>query len=97
MHQAQAQLNTLQRPKLLIRAARSGMPEFRGNRDLRTIKGVTDGMTPKQLFDTLSQQESLLNEERIHNDAAYSVRIHIRVLTALMVVAASPTPIEQAA
>ena len=97
MNHSQAQLNTLHRPKLLIRAARAGMQEFRGARDLRMIKGVTESMSTKQLLDTLLQNERLLNEERIQNDAAYSVRKHIRVLTALMFVANGPKPIAQAA
>lgn len=97
MHHAQAQLNTLHRPKLLIRAARVGMQEFQRDCDLRMIKGVTESMSTKQLFDTLMQNEHLLNEERIMNDAAYSVRKHIRILTALMAIATNPAPIEQAA
>ena len=93
----QAQLNTLHRPKLLIRAARAGMREFRGARDLHMIKGVTESTSTKQLLDTLLQNEHLLNEERVQNDATYSVRKHIRVLTALMVVADGTNPIAQAA
>ena len=97
MHQSQAQLNTLQRPKLLIRAARAAICEFRWGRDLRMVKGGNDSLNPQQLFDTLMEEEHRLNEERVECDATYNVRKHIRILTALMVVAAGPIPRQQAA
>lgn len=97
MHQSQAQLNTMQRPKLLIRAARSAMVEFRWGRDLRMVKGGNASLNPQQIFDTLWEEEQRLNEERVGCDAAYNVRKHIRTLTALMVVAQGPRPKQQAA
>jgi len=97
MHHSQARLDTLQRPKLLIRAARSAIGEFRWGRDLNMIKGGNVSVNPQQLFDTLMEEEYRLNEERLECDAAYNVRKHIRTLTALMVVAAGPIPRQQAA
>ena len=97
MFNAQTQLNTLQRPKLLIRAARAGMLGFKMERDLRGIKSVSESMDPQQMFDLLLQQEHHLNEERVACDATYNVRKHIRVLTALMVVTTAPNPKQQAA
>ncbi len=97
MHHSQAQLKTLQRPKLLIRAARAAISEFRWGRDLRMAKGGNDSVSPQQLFDTLMEEEHRLNEERVECDATYNVRKHIRILTALMVVAAGPLPRQQAA
>ena len=97
MHHSQAQLNTLQRPKLLIRAARAAIGEFRWGRDLRMAKGGNDSINPRQLFETLMEEEQRLNEERVECDATYNVRKHIRILTALMVVAAGPVPVQKAA
>ena len=97
MHNAQAQLNTLQRPKLLIRAARSAIAEFRWGRDLKMVKGGNESLNTHRLFESLIEEERRLNEERVECDAAYNVRKHIRILTALMVVAAGPAPRQQAA
>lgn len=97
MHHSQAQLNELQRPKLLIRAARAATREFRWGRDLRRVKGGNESLNPQQLFDTLLEEEHRLNEERVECDVTYNVRKHIRILTALMVVAAGTLPTQQAA
>lgn len=97
MHHSQAQLNTLQRPKLLIRAARAAIADFRWGRDLEGKKMQAGGAKLQQLFDTLMEDERHLNAERVAGDAAYNVRKHIRILTALMVVAAGPLPRQQAA
>lgn len=97
MHHSQTRLDTLQRPKLLIRAARSAISDFRWGRDLSMVKGGNNSLNPQQLFETLMEEEHRLNEERIECDAAYNVRKHIRILTALMVVAAGPLPKQKAA
>lgn len=97
MHHSQTRLCTLQRPKLLIRAARSAMGEFRWERDLRMAKAGNDSVNSQQLFETLMEEEHRLNDERVECSAAYNVRKHIRILTALMVVAAGPTSRQQAA
>ncbi len=97
MHNSQAQLNTLQRPKLLIRAARAAIGEFRWGRDLKMVPAGNGSLNPQQLFDTLIEEEGRLNEERVECDATYNVRKHIRTLTALMVIAEGPLPKQQAA
>ncbi len=97
MHHSQVQLNTLQRPKLLIRAARAAVGEFRWSRDHEIKKMEAGGPKLQQLFNTLMEEEQRQNAERIAGDAAYNVRKHIRTLTALMVVAAAPVPRQQAA
>ncbi|PCJ75412.1 MAG: hypothetical protein COA53_05785 [Rhodobacteraceae bacterium] len=97
MHHSQAQLNALQRPKLLIRAARAAIGEFRWSRNLEVKNMEAGGVKLQQLFDTLMEEERRLNAERIECDAAYCVRKHIRTLTALMVIAAGLAPRQQAA
>ena len=97
MHHLQAQLNTLQRPKLLIRAARVAISEFQWGRDPKTDQRGGDVVARQKLFNTLLEEEHRLNEERVESEATYNVRRHIRTLTALMVVAADPVPRQRAA
>ena len=97
MHQFQTQLDTLQRPKLLIRAARAAISDSRWSLDDK-IGGATEGnQTTFQRFNTLVEEERRLNEERLECYAAYNVRKHISALAALMVVAAGSKPRQQAA
>mgnify|MGYP001027722072 CR=1 FL=1 len=82
MHNVVNELNNLRRPKLLIRAARAGMAEYR--------KSGKPGALPQcqstqKTVDVLLQKEALLNGERLEQNAAYSVRKHIQILSALMV------------
>lgn len=97
MNNAQVQLNSLQRPKLLIRAARSGAQDFQVDRDLKKIKGAVEQKSAPKLIDALFLEEFRLNEERLLNDPAYNVRNHIRALTALIVFADGIFPKRQAA
>lgn len=87
MNNIQTQLNALQRPKLLIRAARVGVKDFQVDRDLRKINGSAEQKSTPKLIDALFLEELRLNEERLQNDPAYNVRNHIRALTALIVIA----------
>jgi len=97
LNNIQTQLNALQRPKLLIRAARAGVKDFRVNRDLRKINGSAEQKSAPKLIDALFLEELRLNEERLQNDLAYNVRNHIRALTALIVIADGLIPKQQAA
>lgn len=78
-------LANLTRPKLLIRAARSGVQEYRRAKDLKGIAGVSQSASGVYLLDQLFAAEALLEEARHENDASYSIRKHVRVLAALMV------------
>ena len=90
-------ISELRRPKLLIRAARAGMPEYRRNRDLKGVTGIKSTSSDAQIIDLLIEEELRLNEERTEGTAAYNIRKHIRVLTALLVEAANQTPKKLAA
>lgn len=97
MNNVIAKLNALQRPKLLIRAARAGVQNFCFKRDLnKSDDNIEQKNTPK-LIDALFIEESRLNKERLQNDTAYNVLKHIRVLTALIATANIPTPKQEAA
>lgn len=74
-------LATLRRPRLLIRAARLGMEDYRRDRDLGRL---TDCATPESALPRLLEQEDALERTRISGDAAYSVTRHVDVMIALM-------------
>ena len=85
MRNPKTNLSNLRRPKLLIRAARAGIADYRKTRNLRCLKGGANITRGPYLVENLIQEESRLNEERAQQDAAYSVRKHIQILAALMV------------
>ena len=75
-------LATIRRPRLLMRAARFGLQEYRRERDLRRYVGNT--ASPEDAVTSLMTVEARLEENRIAGDAAYSVARHIEVLIALL-------------
>ena len=75
-------LNTLRRPRLLMRAARFGLGEYRRERDLRRY--VAEAASPEQTVSSLITVEAKLEATRLAGDAAYSVARHIEVLIALL-------------
>jgi Family of unknown function (DUF6477) len=77
-----ALLAQMHRPRLLIRAARFGMADYRRDRDLRRLGAP---MAPaEQAVTTLMRDEERLEQTRCSGDAGYSVARHIDVLIALM-------------
>lgn len=77
-----ALLNELRRPRLLIRAARFGLEDYRRERDLKRL--VPTPLLPSCTVPQLLEVEERLEETRRTGDAAYSVARHIDVLIALM-------------
>lgn len=77
-------LSSLRRPKLLIRAARAGMLEYRRSRDLKRIAGIPANVQDGRIVDTLLREENRMEDGRKSGDAAYSIRKHISVMTALL-------------
>ncbi len=76
------QLSALDRPRLLVRAARICARDYRRDRDLR---GLLGGNTPQR--DTLSALltlESSLEDARTSGGGTYSAERHISVLAALI-------------
>lgn len=72
----------LQRPKMLIHAARMGMADYRRDRDLRRLIHIS-GRAEHPLQDLL-HQERRAEEKRRMGDAAYSIAHHVDLLIALM-------------
>jgi len=82
MTDCRTMLATLRRPRLLMRAARFGLAEYRRDRCLRRyVAGVA---SPEDTVTSLMSVEARLEATRIAGDAAYSVARHIEVLIALL-------------
>jgi hypothetical protein len=75
-------LSTLRRPRLLMRAARFGLSDYRRERDLRRY--VERAGSPEETVTSLMTVEAGLERTRIAGDAAYSVARHIEVLIAIL-------------
>ncbi|AML52716.1 MULTISPECIES: DUF6477 family protein [Falsihalocynthiibacter] len=77
-------LKMLNRPRLLVRAARHGLSEY--NRDRHLPRLIKDARLPGpgQAVITLMSEEQILEEKRKLGDASYSVMLHIEMLVALM-------------
>lgn len=77
-------LNHLNRPRLLVRAARIGADEYRRDRHLQRILGY--GRLPRsaQALLKLMEVEAVLDRQRTSEDASYSLIQHVDVLIAMM-------------
>ncbi|MFN3724610.1 MAG: DUF6477 family protein [Paracoccaceae bacterium] len=75
-------LAALRRPRLLMRAARFGLSDYRRERDLKRL--VACPTSPEATVSLLLSQEGKLEENRQRGDAAYSISHHIEVLIALL-------------
>ncbi|KCV83626.1 hypothetical protein ATO10_02660 [Actibacterium atlanticum] len=77
-------LKALRRPRLLIRAARFGLTDYRRDRDLSRLMHKSPPPSPRQALGALMEQEEQLEETRLAGDAAYSVSRHVELLIAMM-------------
>lgn len=77
-------LNTLRRPRLLIRAARFGLRDYNRERDLRRLVRSEILPTPTRAIPALIAEESRLEDERRARNAAYSPARHVELLVALI-------------
>ena len=75
-------LANLRRPRLLIRAARFGLEDYRRERDLRRLLQESDN--PDRILPALLAEEARLEHIRKTGDLSYPVARHIEVLVALM-------------
>ena len=84
MTDARSLLATLQRPRLLIRAARHGLVDYRRDRDLRRLIGTATAPSPDVSVRRLISEEERLETIHCTGEATYSLTRHIEVLIALM-------------
>lgn len=82
MTDVRTRLADLRRPRLLMRAARFGLPDYRRERDLKRL--VSLPASPEATVSQLLTQEDRLEETRQRGDAGYSIARHIEVLIALL-------------
>lgn len=78
------QLSDLRRPRLLVRAARYGVSNYRRTRDLGRITGQSRLASPSAVVETLLHQEEQVEQTRLAHDGTYNVNKHIELLIALM-------------
>lgn len=76
-------LATLRRPKILIRAARAGVADYRRERDLRRLLRRSAG-APATAISTLLDEEHRLEATRTSGEATYNLQRHVAVLTAIL-------------
>jgi Family of unknown function (DUF6477) len=77
-------LAALRRPKILIRAARAGVVDYRRERDLKRLLRQSRGAAPTQAIGTLLAEENRLEAHRAAGEATYSIQRHVAVLTAIL-------------
>lgn len=77
-------LNSLRRPRLLIRAARLGAREYVRDRHLKRILGYGTLPRPASALMRLMDIERGIDMSRRQNEAGYSLPRHIDVLIAMV-------------
>jgi Family of unknown function (DUF6477) len=77
-------LAALRRPKILVRAARAGVVDYRRDRDLKRILRQPRTAAPQAAIGHLIDEERRLEEIRAAGEATYSIQRHVAVLTALL-------------
>ncbi|AKO96611.1 MAG: DUF6477 family protein [Marinovum algicola] len=84
MQDALTILRRLRRPRLLIRAARAGLAEYRRDVHLRRTLGGEAPQRCGPALIRLIEIETDLNDARLRKCASYSVARHVEVLVAMM-------------
>lgn len=76
-------LRAVRRPKILIRAARAGVADYRRERDLkRLLPGHRPA--PRQAIGSLLAEEDRLEAIRNGGGATYNIQRHVALLTAII-------------
>lgn len=77
-------MNSLRRPRLLVRAARLGIQDYNREKSLRRLIPGEAPAKPGLAFETLVEHEQALDRIRREGAASYSVARHIELLIALI-------------
>ncbi|MEM9247211.1 MAG: DUF6477 family protein [Pseudomonadota bacterium] len=77
-------LQTVTRPRLLIRAARLGLQDYNRNRDLKRILRGETLPGPTHALPRLMDMEANQEDTRKRGDATYSIAKHLEILIAIM-------------
>ncbi|MGY6409615.1 MAG: DUF6477 family protein [Alkalilacustris sp.] len=84
MSDTDSPLAGLHRPRLLIRAARFGMADYRRTPSLRRMFAAAGAHAQRQIVALLLRREDEADQLRRAGDATYSVARHVDLLIALM-------------
>lgn len=79
-----ALLASVRRPKILIRAARAGVLDYRRERDLKRLLRNGRPAAPQQAIGPLLVEEDRLEATRNAGDGSYCIQRHVAVLTAII-------------
>ncbi len=90
--QACADLATLRRPPLLVRAARCGVARFNRSATLTRLFGGSAPARPGAALADLLEIEAECDVARRAGDASYSIAAHVEILIALMAEARHVAP-----
>lgn len=74
----------LSRPRILVRAARFGIDDYRRDVELRRILDIGTLPGTAEIILKLMEREADFNDQRVACDAHYSIAKHIQTLTAIM-------------
>ena len=77
-------VNSLSRPRLLLRAARHGLADYNRSRVLKRLMRTQNLPSPTGAVTSLLRVEASLENARRDGDAAYSVTRHVEVMIALL-------------
>lgn len=77
-------LQSLRRPRLLIRAARLGVEDYRRELYLNRLLGLSAPKRSGPVLMRLIEIEADLNAARLAESAGYSIARHVEVLIAMM-------------
>jgi uncharacterized protein DUF6477 len=72
------------RPKILLQAAQIGQQSYLRNRDLKRLLGVRKLPQPEQAVERLVRRETALEDARKNGNAAYDMKLHVQIMTALL-------------
>lgn len=82
--QFEAILSQLSRPEILLRAAEIGLGTYTRNKDLKRLLKCRFPPESGQAVRRLLVHETLLEKARKTGNAAYDMKVHIQVMTALL-------------
>ena len=77
-------LRKVKSPKILLQAAKICLKTYSRNRDLKRLFKVQEIPQPMQVIKQLLKNETALEEARKTGNAAYDMKLHIQVMTALL-------------
>ncbi len=80
----QTRIRRLQRPNLLIQAARFGLEDYNRGPFLRRVLNTEKVLKPVEALIQLLELEAIINDERTTKQATYSIARHVDILIAII-------------